>query len=249
LAKAQSEPVAVDYKQKCEALAGSLFEKIGSQTSVKKFGAQSRTRGAFMDGIDEPLNNAAWLRAQFAAVRELKDEPARLAAVEQILNRTNPGPGGFYDNLGAPGSEKRVLNSVPWDQDPGTLRSPRVQFYYEVDRPADRDIPLAWKKQAETLYDTPLRLAYEDLDPEASYSVRASYSGHTSRSMRLVANGKYVVSEHIEAGKPVIQEFPIPREATASGKLELVWTCGEGERSVEVAEVWIVKQRTANSRQ
>jgi len=241
LDKAQSEPVAQDYKDKCDALAASLFEKIGSQTSVKKFGAQSRTRGAFMDGIDEPLNNAAWLRAQFNVARELKDEPARLAAIDQVLNRSNPGPGGFYDNLGAPGSEKRIVNSVPWEQDPGTLKSPRTQFYYEIDLAKDRDIPLAWKKQAETLYDTPLRLAYDNLDPDAAYSVRATYSGHTSRSMRLVANGDYVVCDHIEVGKPPIQEFPIPKQATAKGHLELVWTCGEGERSTEVAEVWLIK--------
>jgi hypothetical protein len=241
LDRAQSEPVAADYKHKCETLADALFAEIGSQTSVKKYSAQSRTRGAFMDGIDEPLNNAAWLRAQFKIVRDLKDEPARLAAVDQVLNRTNPGPGGSYDDLGAPGSEKRIVNSVPWEQDPGTLKSPRVQFYYEIDLAKDRDIPLAWKKQAETLYDTPLRLAYDDLDPDATYSVRATYSGHTSRSMRLVANGDYVVCNHIEVGKPAVQEFSIPRQATMKGRLELAWSCGEGERSTEVAEVWLIK--------
>ena len=67
LRKARTEPVTADYKQKCETLADSLFEKIGSQLTVKRHGAQNRTRGAFMDGIDEPLNNAAWLSAQFRA--------------------------------------------------------------------------------------------------------------------------------------------------------------------------------------
>jgi hypothetical protein len=244
LQRAQSEPVAPDYKQKCEALADSLFEKIGSQLSVKKSGAQSRTRGAFMDGIDEPLNNVNWLRAQFQRVRELKDEPARLEAIDQILNRTNPGPGGFYDNLGAPGSEKRIVNSVRWEDDPGTLKSPRITFYYQIDQPKDRDIPLAWKKQADTLYDTPLRLAYDNLDPEAEYSVRATYSGHTSRSMRLVANGTHVIRDHIEAQNPPVQEFQIPREATRGGHLELAWSCGQGERSTEVAEVWLIKHAT-----
>ena len=37
----------------------------------------------------------------------------------------------------------------------------------------DREIPLAWKKQADTLYLAPLRLAYDHLDPHATYSVRA----------------------------------------------------------------------------
>jgi hypothetical protein len=241
LRKAVTEPVAADYKQKCETLADSLFEKIGSQTSVKRHSAQNRTRGAFMDGIDEPLNNAAWLRAQFQAIRSLPDEHSRWVAIREVLNRTNPGPGGFYDSLGELSSQKRIVNSVPWKDDPGTLKSPRITFYYEIDRPDDRDIPLAWKKQADTLYLTPLRLAYDHLDPHATYSVRATYSGRTSRRMRLMANDHYLISDQIEARKPPIQEFPIPHEATASGHLELEWSSGEGERSCEVAEVWLFK--------
>ena len=241
LRKAETEPAAADYKQQCETLADSLFEKIGSQTTVKRHAAQNRTRGAFMDGIDEPLNNAAWLGAQFRTVRSLPDEPARLAAIDQILNRTNPGPGGFYDSLGELSSRKRIVNTVPWKDDPGTLKSPRITFYYEIDRADDREIPLAWKKQADTLYLTPLRLAYDHLDPHATYSVRASYSGRTSRRMRLMADDQYLISDRIEARKPTIQEFPIPSEATASGHLELEWSSGEGERSCEVAEVWLIK--------
>ena len=241
LRKSETEPVAADYKQKCEALADSLFEKIGSQTTMKRHGAQNRTRGAFMDGIDEPLNNSAWLQAQFRNARSLPDEPARLAAIEQILNRTNPGPGGFYDSLGELSSRKRIVNSIPWKDDPGTLKSPRITFYYEIDRADDHDIPLAWKKQADTLYGIPLRLAYDHLDPNATYSVRASYSGRTSRRMRLMANERYLISDQIQSRKPTIQEFAIPREATANGHLELEWSSGEGERSCEVAEVWLIK--------
>ena len=242
LAQAQLAPVAADYKQRCEALAESLFKKIGSQTSVQKTGAQHRTRGAFMDGIDEPLNNVMWLRSEFRRARELTDEPARRDVVDGILNRTNPGPGGFYDSLGEPGGNRRIVNDVRWADDPGTLNSPRITFYYIIDRPQDRDIPLAWKKQACTLYGKPLRLRYENLDPTAAYSVRATYSGRESKLMRLVADERYVVSERIEPRVAIVQEFPIPREATLDGSLELSWSCGEGQRSTEVAEVWLIKR-------
>jgi hypothetical protein len=178
-------------------------------------------------------------------VRDLPEEPARLAAIETILNRTNPGPGGFYDSLGEPGSQHRIVNSIPWKDDPGTLKSPRITFYYEIARSDDRDIPLAWKKQADTLYTTPLHLAYDHLDPQAEYSVRASYSGRTSHHMRLVANHQFVISKDIQSHNPVTQEFPIPREATANGRLELEWSAGEGERSCEVAEVWLIRHVAA----
>jgi hypothetical protein len=77
LQKAKTEPVAVSYKRKCEALSDSLFELIGCQLTVKKHGAKHRTRGAFMDGIDEPLNNINWLTAQFRDPQPDESRPRR----------------------------------------------------------------------------------------------------------------------------------------------------------------------------
>ncbi len=242
LRKAKEQPVAVAYKRKCEALADSLFKLIGSQLTVKKHGAKHRTRGAFMDGIDEPLNNAAWLFAQFEQIRKIKSEPERLKAIDKVVNRTNPGPGGFYDNMGAVGSEKRIVNDVPWAEDPGTLRSPRIAFYYKVNRPEDKSIPLAWKNQATALYETPLKLYYDNLDPEATYKVRVAYTGRRGKMVRLVADDKYLVHDLIPTRKPPIREFPIPKEATADGKLLLTWTCGEGQRGSQVSEIWLIRQ-------
>jgi hypothetical protein len=242
LRRAAAEPVAADYKQKCAALADLLFEKIGSQLTVKKHGAQHRTRGAFLDGIDEPLNNAAWLSAEFRRIRAIPEEASRREAIERILNRTNPGPGGFYDNLGTPASEHRIVYPVCWEDDPGALKSPRITFHYDVTRPGDRYVPLAWKKQACTLYETPLRLAYDHLDPDAAYSVRVVFNGDEdwNKLIRLVANGAYVVHGGINPHKH-IQEFPIPRQATAQGHLELEWS------HAAVAEVWLIRQAKATS--
>jgi len=243
LQRAKKEPVAVDYKAECERLADSLFEKIGSQLTVKKHGAQHRTRGAFMDGIDEPLNNAAWMFAQFEKIRRIDSEEDRLEAIDRVLNRTNPGPGGFYDNMGSFVSLRRVVREIPWEQDPGTLKSPRVAYYYKVDRPSDKDFPLAWKNQIGTLYETPLKVVYENLDPEGQYLLRVSYTGRRGKMVRLVADGKYLVHDLIPTFKPPMREFPIPKEATADGRLELTWTCGEGQRGSQVSELWLIKKK------
>jgi len=61
--------------------------------------------------------------------------------------------------------------------------------------------------------------------------------------MSLRANDRYLISDQIQSRKPPIQEFSIPPEATATGHLELEWSSGEGERSCEVAEVWLIKHK------
>jgi hypothetical protein len=242
LRKARTEPVAADYKKRCEQLADSLFEHIGSQLTVKKHGGQHRTRGAFMDGIDEPLNNAGWLFARFRKIRAEQDEAARLQAIDGVVNRTNPGPGGFYDNMGSHSSMKRIVNPVAWEDDPGTLRSPRIAFYYRHES-EDEEFPLAWKNQVGTIYETPLRLSYDNLDPEASYSVRVTYTGRRGKMVRLYADDVYKIHDLIETGDPPIRQFKVPREATADGHLELIWSCGEGQRGSQVSEIWLIKNR------
>jgi len=241
LRKAKDQPVATDYKKRCEQLADSLFEKIGAQLTVKKHGAAHRTRGAFMDGIDEPLNNAAWLSSQFREIRDIKNEPQRREAINRVLNRTNPGPGGFYDNMGDASSYARIVNEVAWQDDPGTLISPRIATYYRVNKSQDKFIPLAWKNQVGTIYETPLRLFYDNLDPTATYTLRVAYTGDRGDRVRLVADDKYTIHDLIKTRKPPIREFPIPKEATADGKLKLTWTCGPGQRGSQVSEIWLMR--------
>ena len=240
LQRAKSSRVAQDYKKKCEQLADVLFESIRSQLTVEKHGGQHRTRGAFMDGIDEPLNNAGWLFAQFRRIRTEQDEAARLKALDKVTMRTNPGPGGFYDNLGAPASMKRIVRTKAWKDDPGTLESPRIAFYYKH-RPEDEEVPLAWKHQVGTIYETPLRLSYDNLDPKAGYTVRIAYTGRRGNRVRLVADNVYSVHDLIETRNPPVREFAVPQAATADGRLELTWTCGEGQRGAQVSEIWLIR--------
>ncbi|MHC4680012.1 MAG: hypothetical protein ACYTEK_15080 [Planctomycetota bacterium] len=242
LQKARTESVAAGYKKKCEQLADLLFENIGSQLTVARHGAQHRTRGGFMDGIDEPLNNAAWLFSQFREIGGFDREAERIEAINRVINRTNPGPGGFYDNMGSPSSLKRIVNTLAWEADPGTLESPRIAFYYRVDDPEDHDMPLAWKSQVGTIYETPLRLYYDNLDPEGTYLVRVAYTGKRGKMLRLVADDVYAIHDLIRAGHPPIRDFEIPKPATQDGRVELTWTCGEGQRGAQVSEIWLIKK-------
>jgi len=245
-----AKPVAQDYKTRCWEIADYLFEAIGSQTSVKKHGAQSG-RGDFMDYIDAPLSNVIWLLSQFEKIQQAQDEQARLVLIDQLLNWDNPGPGGFYDNLGQSVDTSRLAKYPAWQDDPGGLRSPQVSFaaglrgqeWVHTVRATGFDgraIPLAWMNQITTLYDTPLSVVYEDLDPQSSYVLRVAYTGRFQAKIRLTADDEFQIHEMRETGTTPISEFPIPHEATKDGRVKLTWTCAEGERGTQVAELWLI---------
>ena len=128
LEQAVIKPVVPELRQRCFALADSVYRSIGSQLTVKKPQEAEAGRGNFMDNIDLPLNDSRWLLSQCAKIGKLQFEQSRLQAIEKLLNRTNPGPGGFYDNLGSPESWKHVLCQKTWSEDPGSLESPLTDF-------------------------------------------------------------------------------------------------------------------------
>ncbi|MGC9355306.1 MAG: alpha-glucuronidase family glycosyl hydrolase, partial [Mariniphaga sp.] len=90
-----------ELRNRCTELADSLFKSIGAQLTVEKHGAAAG-RGNFIDNIDAPLNNAVWLMDNLTSIEKMEDEKQRLKEIDKILQRNNPGPGGFYDNFGSP---------------------------------------------------------------------------------------------------------------------------------------------------
>ena len=253
LGQAVTKPVVPDLRKRCFALSDSLYRSIGSQLTVKKPQEAEAGRGNFMDNIDLPLNDSRWLLSQCAKITKLPDEQSRLQAIEKLLNRTDPGPGGFYSNLGSPESWKHVMWQKTWAQDPGGLESPLVDFGASLhgDEWVDilpvgfegQAIPQAWMNQVTTLYDTPLMVKYDSLDPKSSYMIRVAYTGRFNCTLKLVADGEYLIHDFIQTGKKPIYEFPVPMEAFVDGTITLTWTCGPGERGTQVAELWLMKKQ------
>lgn len=253
LKQSHEQPIAQDYKQRCWEIADDLFEKIGSQTSVKRHHAQDG-RGDFMDYIDVPLNDAIWLMSQFNGIRQLGAEAEKLAAIDELLNRTNPGPGGFYDNFGSSTTVPRLGQYPGWKKDPGSLNSPRVSFgvgllgeewvhTVQAKGFAGSATPLAWMNQITTLYDTPLNVVYENLDPQSCYILKIAYTGRFRAKIQLTADDEFQIHDMMQTGRIPLWEFQIPKEATQDGRLKLTWTCGEGERGAQVAEIWLIREK------
>ncbi len=256
LALAKEKPVSRELKQRCFALADSLFRSFGAQLTIEKHHAVDG-RGNFIDNIDIPLNDALWLLDQLSQIEKLNTESERLAAIDKLLHRTDPGPGGFYDNFGNPAAWKRIKAKKTWAEDPGSLESPRVSFgvgltgadwAHEIVTKgfSGQTTPLAWMNQINTLYDTPLQMEYDNLDPQATYTLRIAYTGRFRSKMKLIANG-VMIHDYIRMGTKPLFEFELPKQVTQQGKVNFTWSCGdedkgEGERGSQVAEIWLIKK-------
>uniref|UniRef100_UPI003217A06C hypothetical protein n=1 Tax=uncultured Draconibacterium sp. TaxID=1573823 RepID=UPI003217A06C len=250
LTKAKTAPVYPHLKYRCYDLADSLFNSIGAQLTIDKHGAMSG-RGNFIDNIDLPLNNAMWLLDQFSSIKNITSETERLLKIEKILQRTNPGPGGFYDNFGSPASWSRIRSNVTWLKDPGSLKSPRVSFgvglrgeewVHEVNAKGfeGKSSPITWMNQVTTLYEEPLQIVYNNLDPQSTYTIRIAYTGRFRSKMKLMAD-ETAVHDFIQTGIQPIYEFPVPANTVKDGTITFTWTCGEGERGSQVSEIWLIK--------
>jgi len=253
LGRALRQRVNADWRLRIWQLAEALFQSIGMQLSVDKYKAIAVDRGASLDTLDFPLNNRLWLEERFARIRNLASEPERLKALAEILQWTNPGPGGFYDDLGNAACQPHLQRGLGFTADPGCYQSCRVDFEEDlvVDSP-DEDAGtarrLSWMDHAETLYDTPLRMAYAGLDPGARYKVRVLYGGDSPRrKLRLVANDSLEVHPYLAKPRPFKPlEFALPHAATREGKLTLSWFgepgLGGNGRGCQVSEVWLLKE-------
>ena len=254
-----ARPVDSPLRARILELGEALFQSIGMQLSVEKYKAIGIDRGASLDTLDYPLNDRTWLKARFAAIKRLTSEPEQVAAIQQILNWTDPGPGGFYDDLGNPSKQPHLVRNNSFADDPGSMHSPRSDFEEDLvadepDEKTEGPRRLSWMDHAETLYDTPLQLRYSGLDPKALYRVRVVYAGdNPKRKIRLLAGEGLEI--HPLLSKPVPfkpLDFPVPPEATRNGTLTLSWFgepgLGGNGRGCQVSEVWLLRDAQSASR-
>lgn len=242
LDRAQQPGPHAGWRARVFELAEALFQSVRMQLSVPRYQAIAVERGANLDSIDTPLNNRPWLKERFAEIRKLGSEAERLRAIEEIVNWTNPGPGGFYDDLGNLTAQPRLVRGPGFEEDPDFRRSALVGF---APRAALRT---SWRDHAEALFDGTLRMRYTGLDPAARYRLRVVYCGDAiKRRIRLAADDKFEIHPLIEKPFPCRPlEFEIPAEATADGELWLSWQqepgLGGNGRGCQVSEVWLLRK-------
>jgi hypothetical protein len=243
LDQAQVRP-SPEWRQRVYVLAEALFQSIRQQLSVERYGAIAVGRGATLDSFETPLNNKGWLTARFGEAAALPGEAERLAAIERIVHWTDPGIGGFYDDLGNPSQQPHLVKPLPYEEDPQRFKSTLTGFGYAP------DWRLSWMTHAESLWDTPLQMRYSGLDRAARYRVRVVYAGdvfNANGMIRLVANDSYEIHPLIKKESPIKpMEFDVPTEATRGGELTLTFTgppgMGGSGRGNQIAEVWLLRK-------
>jgi hypothetical protein len=244
LAKAFTQPVAQEERTRILQLAEGLFQSIRMQLSMERYQAEGVERGGNLDTVDAPVTNGPWLAKRLHEISSLPVALDQIQAIDEILNRTNPGPGGFYDDLGDIARPSRLVRGLGSVEDPELRRSVMIGHRF----PLPAEMPLAWKRWAEALFDAPLRLHYPALDPQAQYRVRVIYAGDAPHvKIRLACEGGPEIHPLLAKPQPPAPlEFDIPPEATAGGELTLAWTrepgLGGNGRGAQVAEVWLLKK-------
>ncbi|MDQ1255834.1 MAG: hypothetical protein QG656_428 [Candidatus Hydrogenedentes bacterium] len=242
LDRAVLDPAGQDLRARVFEMAEALYQSIRMQHSVPRYQAIEAGRGGNLDLIDRPLNNRAWLKEQFAGIRAMERERDRVKAIDALVNWTNPGPGGFYDELGNPAQRPHLVRTLGPDLDPEYRVSPGTAFAF------DPNYRLSWDHFAEARYDASLTMRYTGLEPQAEYTLRAVYAGDNLRAkLRLVANGTIEIHPFTQKKTPVQPvEFDIPPAATENGSLELSWCqepgSGGAGRGCQIAEVWLLRK-------
>ncbi len=245
--------VATERRERVHELAEALFQSIRMQLNVSRYKAIGVDRGASLDTLDYPLNNRLWLLERFGAIRQLPSESARLRSIADILDWTNPGPGGFYDDLGDPARQPHLVRGLPFSEDPASFQSSKTGFEEGdvVDEPDEKPegaLRLSWMDHAESLFDHPLQLRYPNLDPSAHYRIRIVYGGDSpKRRIRLVAGDGIEIHPYQPKDFPYRPvEYDLPPAAIRNGELTLTWTrepgLGANGRGCQVAEVWLIRK-------
>jgi hypothetical protein len=211
------------------------------QLSVPRYQAIAVDRGANLDTIDFPLNNRIWLQKRFDEIRQKDSEVERLAAIDQIVRWSDPGPGGYYDDLGNLMQQPHLVRGLGFRKDPDFRKSSVVGCSPRL------DWPMSWNRHAYTLHEQPLQTHYEGLDATARYKVRVVYAGDSFRYKVKLDADKTTVHDWLSKPMPPAPvEFDVPAEATADGDLTLSWSTepglGGNGRSNQVAEVWLLRK-------
>ena len=81
-------------------LGEALFQSIRMQLAVDRYRGEAVERGTNLETLDYPVSDAPWMLTRISEIMRETDTAKQLAGIRALLRRTDPGPGGFYDESG-----------------------------------------------------------------------------------------------------------------------------------------------------
>jgi hypothetical protein len=247
LLSANADPPGRQLRGRVRELGEALFQSVRMQLAVTRYQGEAVERGTNLETLDYPVSDIAWMRQRIAEIQKLPGANEKVKGALDLLKRADPGPGGFYDQLGNPASRPHLLIGVGPVQDPEFRSSALTGFNYPDE--LGNTAPIAWKAWAESLFDATLQMRYTGLDPHARYRLRVVYSGdEPKKKIRLSANRNIEIHPLLtRPWPPKPMEFDVPAGAITGGELHLAWSrepgLGGNGRGCQVSEVWLFPAR------
>ncbi len=190
-----------------------------------------------VDGLD--LTEIGWWRKTLQEALADEDDARARNAANMVMHYDDPGPGGFYDNVGWPSeSEHLVHGEALWGfmPFPGPAKLSHYNLAYSMGRAG-----------------AGVTFAYDGLDPNVDYVIRLSVGVHLEgqqlpEGMKLEqgleADGQ-VISEGfpVPMGNVEFHDFTLPRELTQDGRVKITLTSKSPLMPVTGAnEVWLMSK-------
>eukprot|EP01052_Picozoa_sp_SAG31_P003144 SAG31_NODE_118_length_24006_cov_8.219266_4_plen_620_part_00 len=250
-----SNQVAIGWKLRAFQLASAINRSLGGGGhwgGMAVLQSQDPTLGLIT--IDTPLCDKAFLRHALRAADGLHSVIEKKKALSAIINWTNPGADGFYDQLGSIPRSPRLSPGFGPVTDPQFLYAPLIQYDEggAEEAPLTRDSQrIAWYSYAQAYWNATVTLNYTGLDPTIQYRVKLVYvrGGDAGKApVRLTAIGadgaQAVVHDYFMVNKTDVYDFTVPKSTTQKGSVRLtchgpLGTGGMG-RCCQISEIWFV---------
>ncbi len=238
LNRAVTEPVSTDLKKKIEDLYELLFNSIGLQSSVDKYYASGRERGASLDFIDIPLNNRWWLEGQFQAIQKLNSEEEKIQQLKIIAFWEKPGYGSFYDDVGNTAKSPHIKRCEIRYTNPAEEAWQEPTLWWFDDGKTKKR--LSWLSSLE--YGEAL---YQGLEPNTSYLFRIIGFG---RPQITIDGEKVNGQDEKELNLGEFREYIIPSESIKDREITVKWTLPiedlqkNWRQQSRICEMWLLKK-------
>jgi hypothetical protein len=162
------DPVTRSWRARAIELAEMINSTVGANV------VQSQASDLNLAAIDTPLNDATFYHKQLQQLlsSHAANTSALHMAVRQLLFWQDPGPGGYYDALGAGFSHVRPAHLVTapgWAQSPDYYHTPLATAEHPKHDATKSGVRLEWTGYAMSEYDAPLQLYYDDLQDAVQY--------------------------------------------------------------------------------